>query len=644
MAEENLKKYLLKTPARDKWERIGTQKRAGVLVPLFSIYSKKSIGIGDFEDLKLLIDWCNKSGNSIIQLLPLNEVGSTYCPYDALSSFALEPACISLEKISGANRKSIKDGIKKLKAEFPSGKARVDYSIKKEKLKVLWDIFLNETRHPEDFKNFIETHLFWVRDFALFKGLKDYHQGKPWYEWEEKYKNRDLLQLEVFHKEHEKQITFQAWAQWQLYQQFTEVKKYAQLKKVLLKGDLTFLVSRDSADVWAHQELFKLEFSAGAPADMYCAKGQRWGMPTYNWEKVSSDDYRYLKEKLKYAQEFYDILRIDHVVGLFRIWSIPYNEPWENQGLHGFFDPQDESKWKEQGSNILSLMLKNTKMLLCAEDLGIIPKVCTKVLQELGIPGNDVQRWVKDWKVKHDFLVPQDYRVLSVAMLSTHDTTNWAAWWENEAGTVDEALFIRKCAERRIDYSFVKERLFDTFDGAKPRPEGRGSKAPLSINPEQTSGFSPRCVERVDLNLSRHGRLRWLNSISSSDQLISILGKKREEIADFIDLYENSYQEKEKLWRHLKMPGPMQENANKDIIAAALRLTLESRAIFCIQLIVDWLSLSDIIRPEYYQYRINTPGTINKNNWSLVIPISLEGLLKNKVTQKIKKMIVPSGR
>ena len=295
------------------------------------------------------------------------------------------------------------------------------------------------------------------------------------------------------------------------------------------------------------------------------------------------------------------------MAGLFRIWSIPEREPLQNQGLHGFFDPQDENKWAGQGRNILSVMLNNTRMLLCAEDLGIIPQVCTRALQDFGIPGNDVQRWMKDWKVRHDFLAPGDYRALSVAMLSTHDTTNWAAWWENEAGTVDEALFIRKCAERGIDYKYIKEKLFD-------------------------------------FTRSRHGRLRWLNSITSSDCFAAILGKRREEIADFIEMYENTYQERERLWRYLKISGPMQESANRKAVSAVLKMTLESRAIFCIHLILDWLSLAGILKGGPYQYRINAPGTISENNWSVVIPIALEELLKHKVTKEAKKLIISTGR
>ncbi len=579
-----------------------------MLVPLFSVYSKKSIGIGEFRDLKLLIDWAKLSDNSIIQLLPLNELGLLFCPYDSISSFAFEPAYISLEDIPGANKSPIKTRINQLKKEFPTGKSHIDYRIKKAKLNVLWDIFIEEGQSTSrEFKKFVENNSYWLNDFTLFKVLKDYHAGAPWHEWEDKYKNRNISQLEVFRKEHEKEIVFQIWVQWQLYKQFKEVKEYAKVKKILFKGDLPLLVSRDSADVWQHQEFFKLEFAAGAPPDMYCAKGQRWGMPTYNWEEVAKDNYRYLKEKLKYAQGFYDILRIDHVVGLFRIWSIPYNEPLENQGLRGFFDPADESKWGEHGRGILSVMLNNTKMLLCAEDLGIIPKICPKVLREFGIPGNDVQRWMKDWKVKHDFLKPQDYRALSVAMLSTHDTTNWSAWWENEAGTIDEELFKKKCTERKIDYNAVKEKLFD-------------------------------------LSRSKHGRLRWLNRVTSSDTLAAILDKRKEEIADFIEMYENIYQEKEKLWRHLKISGPIQESAKRETISTVLKMTLESRAVFCIHLILDWLYLADIFKGDPYQYRINTPGTISENNWSLVIPISLEELLKHKVTKEIKKLIISTGR
>jgi len=600
---------LTTTISQDKREKIGTHKRSGALVPLFSVYSQKSIGIGDFSDLKLLIDWGKISGNSIIQLLPMNEVGSLSCPYDSVSSFALEPAYIALGEIPYTEEKSIQDKIKNIKTRFLIERSYVDYSIKQEKLNLLSAIYdLEKENKSEQLTRFKEENDYWVLDFALFKVLKEYHQGRAWHEWEDRYKDRDKAALDKFYQEHQRDIDFQIWMQWQLSLQFKSAKAYAGSKKILLKGDLPILVSRDSADVWAHREFFKLEFSSGAPPDLYAALGQRWGMPTNNWANIKADNFRYLREKLKYAQNFYDTLRIDHVVGLFRIWSIPYNEPLENRGLNGSFDPKDENKWPGHGRGILKAMLENTRMLLCAEDLGVIPKVCTDTLKKFGIPGNDVQRWVKDWKTAHDFLKPKDFRSLSVAMLSTHDTTNWPAWWENEAGTIDEGLFIRKCSDqRKIDFNSAKDKLFDS-------------------------------------GCSRHGRLRWLDRVDSVEKLVTILGKKKEELADFIDLYENSYREKEKLWKHLGLKGPMREKCDSEILKAALKISLQSSSVFCINTMIDWLYLTDIFKGDPYQYRINTPGTTNTKNWSLTIPISLEELLKHKINKDIKQLIVSSGR
>ena len=609
MSEIKLDQPLLSTASGEKWQGIGLKKRAGVLTALFSVYSQNSQGIGDFQDLKLLIDWAAVTGNSIVQLLPMNELGPLFCPYDSLSAFALEPIYISLNPFISSRKKDILEKIQEIKKKFPANKPYRDYRIKEEKLRLLWEIFQSEDRvDPADFIKFKQDNSYWLLDFALFKVLKNCQGGKPWYEWEEVFRNRLNHALEDFYAAHDKEINFQMWLQWLAYQQFKAAKLYAQKKKILLKGDLPILVSMDSADVWGHPEFFKLDFAAGAPPDMYCAKGQRWGMPTYNWQNIASDGYRYLKEKLRYAEKFYDILRIDHVVGLFRIWSIPQNEPMENGGLNGAFDPQDEARWGAQGSSILSVILSSTKMLICAEDLGVVPLVCTKALKELGIPGNDVQRWVKDWKIKHDFLKPQEYRFLAVAMLSTHDTTNWPAWWENEAGTVDEGLFKRRASDhRKIGFERVKDKLFDL----------------------------PR---------SQHGRLRWRNEINSADKLVGILGRKKDDIADFLDMYENTYQEEERLWKHLGLGGAMREKFDTKIMGAVLKLTLDSSAVFCINTIIDWLYISDIFQGDPYQFRINTPGAISNKNWSLVLPLSLEELLKHPVCGKIRQMNAAAKR
>lgn len=600
MPQSDLENQLSGSLSRDNWEHAGFKRRSGVLVPLFSVRSEKSFGIGDMSDLKLLIDWAKATGNSIVQLLPMNETGQLFCPYDALSSFALEPAYISLQDFAPLKDKKFVSRV--------DDSLYVDYSVKDEKLRLLWDIYLLQDLSDEiDFEDFQRENSYWLGDFALFKVLKEFHHGAAWYEWEEKFRGRDRQALEAFWRENVEKVTFHMWLQWVICRQFKSCHEYASVNRVLLKGDLPVLVSRDSADVWAHPAFFKLDFAAGAPPDMYCAKGQRWGMPTYRWENISRDGYVYIKEKLRYAENFYDLLRIDHVIGLFRIWSIPYSDPRENQGLNGSFDPFDENLWEEHGRRILGVLIKNTRMLLCAEDLGVIPACCTRVLLEFGIPGNDVQRWVKDWNRRHDFLPGSEYRRLSVAMLSTHDTTNWKAWWFYEAGTVDEGLFSRKCLDRGIDFFKAKLELFDA--GA-----------------------------------SFHGRLRWKKEIDCVDKLVWVLGKRREEIGDFIELYENSYSEKDKLWRMLGCAGEPPEAADSLLLDKITRFTLNSEAVFCVNSIVDLLALADIFSGDPYRYRINTPGTISQKNWSLRLPIGLEQLLEHPLNEQIRGMAADSGR
>jgi len=574
------------------------KRRAGVLVPLFAVHSRNSLGIGDFSDLKLIADWCKLTGNSIIQLLPLNEVGVLFCPYDAVSSFALESAYLP---VSGWHAKA-------LQKSFPSDSLYVNYQIKKEKLRLLKAEFGSDgVRNSRELNAFKEENAYWLADFALYKALKEHQQGKAWYDWEEKFRNRDKRSLEEFSDQNSARIEFEIWLQWKANRCLKDAKIDANKKGILLKGDLPILVSRDSADVWQHQEFFKLDLAAGAPPDMYAALGQRWGMPTYNWENIKAGGYLYLKEKLKYAENFYDILRVDHVVGLFRIWSISYNEPLENQGLNGFFDPADEFKWREHGRELLKVMQDSTDMVLCAEDLGVIPQSCTEALKEFVIPGNDVQRWVKDWRVRHDFLLPGEYRELAVATLSTHDTTNWKAWWQCEAGSIDEDWFVRRCNSRGIDHQAARVKLFDP-------------------------------------SLSCHSRLRWSDSLDSVDKLVAVLGKKKEDVADFIDVYLNSYQEKEKLWKLLGCPGEMTEKASAELLARAIKFTLDARSVFCIQSVRDWLGLTDIFKGDPYQYRVNVPGTISEKNWSLRLPISLEDLIHHKVNKQIRKMITDSAR
>ncbi|HLT23601.1 MAG TPA: 4-alpha-glucanotransferase, partial [Ignavibacteria bacterium] len=184
--------HFLSTYTSDHWRKIGIQRRAGVAVPLFSLYSKKSTGIGEIPDLCLLIDWCRETGLSIIQLLPLNEVGMDNSPYNAISTFALDPMYLRLENIKLVDKKRFKDDIIKLKEKFPTGHGHVDYRIKPAKLELLYSMFKSsELSRSYKYRRYKEKNSFWLYDYALYKFIKDHKDERAWFTWKKPLRHRE---------------------------------------------------------------------------------------------------------------------------------------------------------------------------------------------------------------------------------------------------------------------------------------------------------------------------------------------------------------------------------------------------------------------------------------------------------------------
>lgn len=602
-------KPFLKSKCGKIWERVGSRRRAGVTVPLFSLYSGKSIGIGEAPDLKLLIDWCKKTGLSIIQLLPLNDVGFDFRPYDAQSSMALDPMYLSIEALANCDLKLFAKDIKALHKQFPAGQGRVDYGIKKAKLELLARIFASPSTslQGKKFQAFLRAQKNWLEDYAFFKVLKDEFQMSGWMDWPEEYRAKAPQTMVVFAKKNKKKILFYKWLQWQLFEQFTGIKRYAAKCGVLLMGDMPFLVSRDSADVWAHQGYFKLDLSSGAPPDLYFAQGQRWGMPPYDWDRIAAEGYACVRQKMNYASNFFDMNRVDHFVGMFRLWTIAISEPLEHAGGNGRFDPADELSWKEHGRKILDVMLESAGMLPCAEDLGVVPKCSDEILEEYKIPGSDVQRWVRHWGKDYRFKQGDLYRKNSMAMLSTHDTSAFCAWWEYEAGTVDEWFFRKKCEEAGVSFEAIREKIFD-------------------------------------LEHSCHGRLRFKGSVESAGMFEALIGKSRDEAWHLVDAYMSAYQERDFYWQHAGMAGKPERKVSPEFMRKALESIHQTASIFSLQILQDWLSIGEFKERDSWDYRINVPGSMGPSNWSVVAPFSLEGMQKLPVNKAVRKIVVDSKR
>ena len=604
---------LLNSGTSVKWQKIGINRKAGVAVPLFSVFSKKSIGVGEIPDLRYIIDWCCQTGMSVLQLLPLNEVGNDFAPYNSISTFALEPMYLSIKRLRKADLKPFTKDLLSLKKRFPKGTGRVDYNIKKEKLKLLRKIFSTvDLSEIEKYQEFVRKNIHWLKYFSLFKILMQLNEGKNWNEWELKYQYISSLTSRKILQEYSSDVEFEYWLQWQLYEQMITIKKYAKRKKVLIMGDLPFLVSRNSADVWAYKNYFKLNLSSGAPPDMYFSKGQRWGMPPYNWENIASDNFGYLTERLLYAENFYDMFRIDHFVGLFRVWTIDLKTPEENAGLYGSFDPDDEHLWERHGKTILQKMDSCTSMLPCAEDLGTVPACSEKVLKDFGITGINVQRWQKSSKGNFNFIPAGEYRINSVAVVSTHDSSSLPAWWKYEAGTVDEISFKMLCEKLNItddNYLNLLNRLFE-----KSR--------------YQT------------------GKLIWKKEVSNVYILLEILNMNFDTAGEITDIYLSTFSEKNNFRNYIGMDEKTELSDSALFIKRALEKINSADSIFSIQLIMEYLYLDKDILDKYsgWDQRINFPGTVDGNNWSMVIPVTLEELKDLKINETIIDILKNSNR
>ena len=424
---EELESLLAQAPAGRHWKGIGVRPRRGVCTPLSALRSERDCGVGDVADLESLVDWCEQVGLNVIQLLPVNDMGLDCVPYSALSAFALDPVFIALDRVDEIRDDPMLSVRIRDLAKRTNEMVRIPFQqVRREKLDVLAEAFRRAYRPSlRSALERFEAANSWLAEYLPYRVLKEEHDFRSWEDWGQHYPDRDSVRS--FLTTHDGRRTFHLYLQWLLANQFRQARAYAQSKGVLLKGDIPILVSRDSADVWQHPDLFFLDTDAGAPPDMYAADGQVWGFPTYNWEALAETDYRWWRERLAYAQNFFDLYRIDHVVGFFRIWTVRHGM---NHGRDGWFVPRNEDYWGEHGRKLLTMMLDASQMLPLAEDLGTIPDVTREVMAELGICGLKVQRWEKLWHEGARIISPADYQPLSVATVSTHDSETLAGWWK----------------------------------------------------------------------------------------------------------------------------------------------------------------------------------------------------------------------
>ena len=376
-----------------------------------------------------MVDLTAAMGHRAIQLLPIDETPPDEAsPYSALTLFAVDPIYIGPHALAGVAPEDLERARRRLRDVPLSDRA----TIRSVRLELLEAAFKHFTAHGTEHaavEEFAARNRDWLDDYALFRALKQRFNFASWEQWPElSLRRREADSLAQARRALEGPILKYIYWQFLAARQWDEVRNYARTRGVMLGGDLAFLPGRDSAEVWANQEFFDLERSAGAPPDAFNPTGQRWGLPAPRWERMRAEGFPILRRRVSHARKRFDLLRIDHVVGLYRTFEFGAAPE-----AGGSFVPAIEAEQCAQGEELMRLVLGEAgTMAVVAEDLGLIPPFVHASLDALGVPGYRLMRWQKtgEGTPQEGFLAPSAYPELSLATTATHDTTTLAVWWD----------------------------------------------------------------------------------------------------------------------------------------------------------------------------------------------------------------------
>ncbi len=471
---------------------------AGTVIPIFSLRSEGSFGVGDFGDLKMMIDWADKTYQRFIQVLPINDTNMTQTwqdsyPYNSISIYALHPQYTDFRQLPEIKDEKRKAYFEELRQEL-NALPMIDYErMFKTKMEYLHDLYEQEWKNVSrrtSYKDFFNQNKEWLVPYAAFCYYRDKYGTPVFSEWPEEATVKAI-------KANNKEVQFWYFVQYNLDQQMRAAHDYARSHRVVLKGDIPIGISRDGVEAWVEPKYFNLNGQAGAPPDAFSTDGQNWGFPTYNWDEMMKDGCSWWVRRFRKMAQYFDAYRIDHVLGFFRIWEIPmpeksglkgqfapalglsreeieaygvhdhmelflvdhkrsdrwhpriavqYTEDYEkldegekfnfNRLYNDYFYHRNNQFWYNEAMKKLPLLTQATRMLVCAEDLGMVPDCVPWVMNELRILSLEIQSMPKNPKYRFGRLKYNPYR--SVCTISTHDMPTLRQWWdEDEERTQD---------------------------------------------------------------------------------------------------------------------------------------------------------------------------------------------------------------
>lgn len=424
------------------------ERNCGILLHITSLPS--SYGIGDLgPEAYKFADFMLQSGLTYWQILPLNPVEgeSGYSPYSGLSAFAGNPMLISPELLLDEGYVSKKD----LQHTIEFDESKVDFEqviqFKKELLDKAFLDFDKDAGQRQSglFKKFCHQHQHWLDDFADYMAIKNYFGAQAWYNWPVDLRDREKQSLKEFRKKLKSSIKKEKFLQFVFFQQWETLKLYCNDRGLKFFGDIPFYVGYDSADVWAHPEIFKLKEDkspqavAGVPPDYFSETGQLWGMPVFDWKKLKKDKYAWWLDRLSHNLEMFDLIRLDHFRAFSAYWEVPAGEKTAING-----------SWKKgPGKRFFKkLSRKYPDMPIIAEDLGDIDQPVYDLMDRFGMPGMKVLLFAFGEGMPQNTYIPHHHTENAVVYTGTHDNNTGLGWFTE--ASAEEQKNLRQYLNRTL--------------------------------------------------------------------------------------------------------------------------------------------------------------------------------------------------
>ena len=669
--------YELSQSFLERWNR----KFAGTLVPVFSLRSKKSAGIGDFGDLKSMIDLVAKTGQKVLQLLPINDTTITHTwtdsyPYSCISVFAIHPQYADLQALPELEDAKARAEAEKTRAEL-NALPQIDYEkVNDFKITYLHQIFNQEGEKmmkSAEYQAFFQETEQWLVPYAQYSCLRDKYGTADFSKWPDHnaWDEKDRKALSNPRTKAYKEVEFFYFVQYVLNTQMKAAHEHAMAKGVILKGDIPIGVNRFGCDVWTEPKYFNLDGQAGAPPDDFSVNGQNWGFPTYNWFEMLKDDCQWWTRRFQNMSKFFDAYRIDHVLGFFRIWEIPVDSV---HGLLGQFAPalgmtadeirsyglnfqQDRftrpfiTDWvldrvfHERADEVKQKYLDR----LDDERYQLKAEVDTQIKVEALFEGvtDEKEIWLRDglYALISDVLFVRDHRNpgLYHPRISAQFDFIFESLYDN-----DKAAFNRLYN----DYFYRRNNQFWYEEAMKKLP--KLVQATRMLVCAEDLGMVPDCVPWVMNELKilslelqsmpkdpsvKFGHLsrnpyRSVCTISSHD--MPTLRQWWDENIQRTQEYYNTM-----LYRQGPAPHPLPGWLAQDIISRHLT----SPSMLCVLSIQDWLAINEHLRlPDANAERINIPAN-PKHYWRYRMHLSIEDLAANKeFMDSVTELVAQSGR